>query len=417
MKTRMISDLYRRKSNAFWSLLDQGLVSASSFIINILLAKYLGLKEFSTFAIIQSYVLYFALIQNCFVSTPMLTDIPSAIDNTQKRNLTLGYLSYGHVLAIISATGLLVIAVIFEQVFENLALGFAALPAAAYAGCLQMQDCVRKAFYAEQRRAESFVINFIYLAPTVAAIYFLEISNALSINNFLYASMSCAVLSCMTGMRIYGAKVRVSGLQEVAKMSIKKGRHFFVASQFQWIASSGLVLFAASYLGPTAAGAFRAINNLLGPVNVAFQWLDNFLPVAGAKKYVAEGPISLDRYLRKSLLWGSLFIIILIIPLAIYSKNIVVIFFGQDFERYAHLIQIFCIYYWLGYIYRIKSYQLRILQREKILTIGSFCWSVFSVAPAIFLIPVLSDSGLVISMVIGEATALAYIFWRANKND
>src|SRR5205085_1613635 len=68
--------------------------------------------------------------------------------------------------------------------------------------------------------------------------------------------------------------------RRIRSLSIDLG----IANQLQWLVYQGAMLVGASVAGPQAAGGVRATQNVIGPVNIAFQAMENIVPIRAAEE-------------------------------------------------------------------------------------------------------------------------------------
>lgn len=73
---KRLLNIYQNNRQAPVALLDQALVSGANFVTGVLLARFLGLKEYGVFAMAWLVVLFFGSIQQSFIIAPLQTLLP-----------------------------------------------------------------------------------------------------------------------------------------------------------------------------------------------------------------------------------------------------------------------------------------------------------------------------------------------------
>src|ERR1035437_7518826 len=74
---RMRNGLLRQfLGREIWALTDQAVVSATNFLTNVMLARFMGLREFGVFALAWMSVLFVNSLQNALIIAPMMSTGP-----------------------------------------------------------------------------------------------------------------------------------------------------------------------------------------------------------------------------------------------------------------------------------------------------------------------------------------------------
>ena len=78
--------LLHKAKNLSWTILDQGMVSGVNFAVGILIARFLGVKEFGIFSLLLMAILFVQSIQKALIITPMMSVGPK-IEEREKKSL------------------------------------------------------------------------------------------------------------------------------------------------------------------------------------------------------------------------------------------------------------------------------------------------------------------------------------------
>src|SRR5271154_3962226 len=77
--------LRRLAGSETWALADQSVVSATNFLTSVMLARFMGLREFGIFALAWMVVLFANSIQNALIVAPMMSVGPQQEDKDKPR--------------------------------------------------------------------------------------------------------------------------------------------------------------------------------------------------------------------------------------------------------------------------------------------------------------------------------------------
>ena len=272
-----------------WSLGDQAMVSGTNFVSGILLARFLGLEAFGAYVVAQTYLLYANTFLASLVVAPMMTAVPAIEAGAARTRALRGFFAYACLVVLFSVLLVQGAAALLGLWSDSLALASLALPLAAAMTAFLLQDWGRRALYASVANRAVFLADIVAYGGQVLALLGLGLAAQLSAERALWVMAGC--FSCSAAVILAGQRWRpdLASGREVMARHWRSSRDFFASWQLQWLGSSGVILFGTGLIGPQAAGAIRAAQNLLGPVNVGFQWMDNVIPVRAASRLRAQG--------------------------------------------------------------------------------------------------------------------------------
>jgi O-antigen/teichoic acid export membrane protein len=133
-----------------WALTDQAVVSATNFLTNVMLARFMGLREFGIFVLAWMSVLFVNSLQTALIVAPMMSIGPG--QKEEDRPSYFGAVVFQE-FALVSFCFVLVFVVLKTSsgFFRHADLAHLALPLAVSAFAYQMQDFVRRYFFATRR--------------------------------------------------------------------------------------------------------------------------------------------------------------------------------------------------------------------------------------------------------------------------
>lgn len=398
-----------------WSLADQILVSGSNFLTGIVLARTLGIEAFGAYVVAQMYLLYANTFQASLVVSPMMTAVPAQHDKIEQQRLIRGFMGYTLLVLLITLLGVLGLAWLLGQVSPHLGIRKLALPLAVAMAAFQIQDWIRRALYVQTKNRQVFFSDAIAYGGQLGILVWLSLRAALNVDAALWtmaAAFSLSALFTLVNARLWPD---LAAAVQVVKTYSRASRDYFASWQLQWLGSQGVILLGTGMVGPQAAGAIRAAQNLLGPVNVLFQWMDNIIPVRSALRLRDAGRAALVAYLGRIAWIGVLALSLFALVLMLVDEPLIVFLYGEEYRPFAILVVLQALYYLFGHGYRMVAYFHRALGNTRVLAHASFWWAVVAVAFAFLTVHWLADRGIMFALVAGEVAALTYLLWPRDR--
>jgi O-antigen/teichoic acid export membrane protein len=118
----------------------------------------------------------------------------------------------------------------------------------------------------------------------------------------------------------------------------------WVAVEFYPILTAGLISFAA-------AGAYRALQNLVAPIHLLLRAVDTFLTPRAANLYGKNGQAALSRTLRSVYLALGLPILGILILAMLFSEEILFLIYGDAYLEYSKGVVLMALFYALMFAY------------------------------------------------------------------
>ena len=398
-------------SSHLWSLGDQALVSGSNFIVGVLLARVMGLEAFGAYVIAQTYLLYANTFQASLVVSPMMTAIPAETDPGIQRKLVRGFFGYNLLVICITVVGVQALALVLGIWSEHLSLGHLAWPLAFAMAGFQLQDWLRRAHFVRADNRAVFLSDLLAYVGQLGGLAWLGYVGDLTPITALLALAIPFSLSALATALSHGIRPDYTESVSVIKQHWLASRNFLATWQLQWLGSVGVVLLGAGMIGQQAAGAIRAAQNLVGPISVAFQWMDNIVPVRAALKLRDSGRHALITYLGRIGVVGGIALGIFALALLPIDEWLMVLLYGEEYRPFAILVVFAALYYFFQHGYRMAAYYYRAMGETLILAHSSFWWAAISVALALTTVHTLGEQGIMLALVAGEVAALLYLAW------
>jgi O-antigen/teichoic acid export membrane protein len=333
-----------------WALADQSVVSATNFLTNVILARFMGLREFGVFALAWMSVLFVNGIQYALVISPMMSVGPK-----QEKDARPAY--YGAVLfqelVLVSASFVLVFAGLrlVGNHIRHTDVGYLALPLAVSAFAYQMQDFVRRYFFVTVQSRRALLDDILSYLTQLPILFVLHFAGRLNSVSALWAMAGTSLLGFIVGwFWIEPVSFHWPRIKSVSSQHWKIARWLTPSAILQWTSGNLFVLAAPVYYGATAAGVLKASQNLMGATHVWFQGLDNVVPAEAARRLHEGGVRRMLAYVRSVLFkWGGLTLAFALVMGAAPGFWLRLVY-GPQMAQYGYVLRLYALLYVLIYV-------------------------------------------------------------------
>ncbi len=337
--------LRRFPGREIWALTDQSVVSATNFLTNVMLARFMGLREFGVFALAWMSVLFVNSLQGALMTAPMMSIAPKQEEKDRPRYF--GAVVFQE-LVLVSCCFVLVYTVVkisgsFIRFSEVKQL---ALPLAVSAFAYQMQDFLRRYFFATRQSQRALADDALSYLSQLPILFLLHRAGHLNSTNALWAMAGTSLLGLLPGF-LWMEPLRFDRewIGAVWRRHWKISRWLSASALLQWTSSNLFVIAAPVYYGAAAAGVLKASQNLMGVTHVWFQGLDNVVPVESARRLREGGPRSMLAYTRSILLkWGGLTLLFAIV-MAVSPAFWLRLMYGPEMVQYGYILRLYALLY------------------------------------------------------------------------
>ena len=350
-------------SEMLWAVVDQLIVSGSTFLIGIAAARILGLDQFGRFAVVLILANLLYGLHNSAVVVPMLTIAG------QRRRRSANY--YKAVMvwsaALCLGAGIavaLVVALAFGLRDGHVSVTFV-LAAGAYTAAQNMQFTVRRLYFAQRHAVDAVVLDVLRYTLLLAIMVLAHSAGIdLSVEEMLWALACSALLALLPSAR-HLARGRAAA--RLLRVVAARHRPFAV-----WLVPMTLLTFASEQaitlllgvlLSDEAAGGLRAGQYLLGVTHFIVMAMENFLPGGAARAYAAGGIRALRNYLFKRLVLFGAPTLALIVLLAIFAEPSLRFVFGESYVRFASILRLYAVSYALIFVRDVWTHYFRAVER------------------------------------------------------
>lgn len=400
--------LLTRHHQANWALADQSVVSGSNFIIGILLARFLGPEAFGLFVVLQAVILYVNSFQGALIFQPMMSAVPQMPAEKRQPYLRGVFaLQLMLTLSLALLTGIIAWGADAWFGFDGLSQSIVLSLVAALLS-FQLLDWQRRHYFVEENARGTFLIDTIAYGGQTVLITAACLTDQLTVSSAFWI----IAVTAFSGFAVGLLDQRLHPLYQQASAVLsdgwRAGRDYLIAWQFQLLGAQGVLMIGAGAVGTHAVGGIRATQNIVGPINILFQAMENLLPIAAATRYSQRGLAGLCRFLWRVTLLGSLALLPLLLLLGIFAKPLIQTLYGDDYLSYVALVYWQVAYVVIQFYQRQVFYFLRTVKATGVVLRSGFIMASLSLLIAAISVHRWQESGLMLALVASTGVALLY---------
>ena len=399
----------------YQTIADQLVVSGSNFATGIILVRGMGLEQFGVFTVAYALVLLANSVQLSFIASPMITLAGLCMDEEARMRYLRGMFGVQVKFCAVATALTFIIAAIFLW----LKPGFARLDQLpSFLLCLVfylMQDWLRRYYFAVNKSFHSVWNDLIsYLGQTIVLLGLMYV-HRLTVNTAFLAIAVTSAIAFGAGAAI--ERLRWSGDELKQSWARSRGisRDLAIANQLQWFVYQGAMLIGASVLGSEAAGSVRATQNVVGPVNVAYQAMENIVPLKASEEMRKGGITRVSRFLLLFSTKGFIALSIVFLGISFFSREFLAFFYGHKVAVYAGILNLQMLYFLLLWPLRQFSYLFRTIGETSAILTSSLAAAITSIVLIYPCIRSFQAMGIMVAAVGGQIANLVFLFLAWNR--
>jgi O-antigen/teichoic acid export membrane protein len=323
-----------QQSPKTWVLADQAVVSGSSFVTNILIARALGITDYGKFSVILLVQLFMLSIQQA-VSTGVLQVMVLRFDQ-QERHFYIKGVFYAQCLFLLLLS---LVGVSLYLIAPALTKGYPGLFVPALIGTIFLlaQDFLRKTLLTLGQEYRAFFIDTLTNAIQLALLGGLMITGGLSLAKASWIIGLTFLPSVALGIAwVKPGRISLPAVRNAFHVHKGQGGWMLLSALLQWFAGNLFVVAAGWWLGLAALGALRLAQYTFGMLNVVLQAIENYtLPKASR---IHDTPTHFNRYLQQVLKKSVILIGPLLLLVVLFAKPLLAFSGGAAYVRYAYVM-------------------------------------------------------------------------------
>lgn len=391
------------------TLVDQVLVSASNFLTGIILVRGLGLVAFGQFTVAYVILLLANSIQLSFIASPMITLGSLCATGEERRVFVRGVYGVQLLFCVIATVGTVAATIVYSYFDRTVVPSDFLLPFTAAVALFLMQDWLRRYYFTIGKAPASLWNDAISYVGQVVILSALWLTHHLTIATAFWAIAVTSGLAFLTGAVLEGLRstreISRNAWRRIRSLSIDLG----IANQLQWLVYQGAMLVGASVAGPQAAGGVRATQNVIGPVNIAFQAMENIVPIRAAEEMRRGGIHRAARFLFRFGAAGFLALLVAFSAASLLSGRFLSFFYGHQLRIYANVLNLQMLYFLLAWPIRQLTFLFRTIENTRPILIASIVAAIASISCVYPAVRMYSAPGIVLAALAGQIGNLVYL--------
>ncbi len=397
------------------AMIDQVIVSGAAFVTNLLLARYLGLAEFGKFTLLWMVVMFVGSMQQALIVSPMMSigariakeSSPEQYNATALLQAIIFSLSVAMLLfGIVGATS------IFYPLWNLEGLVW---PLCLSASAFLFRDFLRRFYFYQQRQDLALLNDIVSNSLQIGLIVLVFAVLPLSLDTVLLL----LALSSFVGILVAFPKISLivdrATLVKHSKRHWRFGKWQVGSALLFWLSGNYFIVVAASILGATAVGGFKAAQNVVGVTNIFLQGLENFAPIKLAKAMVQGGKSEMRGVAYSVALSIGSAIAVICLSVALIAPDLLEVLYGQRFIEYAYVLRWLCLFQCLTFFTAVLQMMLKALEDTKQIFFAYSISSVFSVATAYFIVSEGQLNGVVLGMITAQTLIITLYLARLGR--
>lgn len=394
-----------------WAIADQAVVSGGNFVNGILLARFLGPESFGIYVLLQTALIYVNSFQGALIFQPMMSAAPQ-LGESERTHYLRGVFALQLMLSLVLAavawsvgtsahllTGVSATSQLTPEVVLSLSAALLAF---------QLQDWLRRYYFVLEMVRSAFVNDVLNYGLQVSVLGIAYFSGRLDVVTAFWIMAGACFSAFLFGF--LGGMVRpaFSDARAVLRDGWRTGRDYLFAWQFQWLGSQGVLVVGAGIVGVHAAGGVRSATNIVGPINILFQAMENVVPVVAARRYDARGLRGLSAYLFRVTLWGTAVLLPITAMAALFSVPLMRVVYGEQYVVYATLVVWAAATCFVQFYLRVIFFFFRTVMATGIILRAGIVMAVSSISVAAFAVHEYHETGIMLALLSGIVAGLVY---------
>jgi len=345
--------LYTGKAaqEGYLAAIDQGVISLANFLATLILARNVTPTELGVYGVGFTSLRLVRAVQEGLIIQPLNTfGAPMEEEEFRRYATSTSLIQVGYSLAIAA------VAALFGWVLTRLGNDTAG-PGLfwLWANFLwwQLQEYLRRVYYTRGRVQEA-VFNSI-LANLARLIFLVvwasqgKLTGVAGLQAIAWGSL-IAIIPALWQTRSYWTR-HFENLRITWGRNWHFGRWVMGGQIASWLSVEFYPVLTAGMISFAAAGAYRALQNLVAPIHLLLRATDTFLTPRASRQYQFAGFVALNRLLRRTYLVIGIPVLFSLGLAAIFSNEILSALYGETYLSYSQGMAWMAFFYALLYAY------------------------------------------------------------------
>jgi O-antigen/teichoic acid export membrane protein len=406
--------LARLLSRSVWSLGDQALVSLTSFMMMVLLARVLSPDDFGAFVLIYGALLLFNALQSGLFTQPhnVLGSVLVGAEYARYTSTTLlTQLAFSLLLALLAVAGF-VVSTVFGWSPSLLLLTMA--PAIV---AWQIQEYLRRVYYTEDRVRDAFLNDLISYGGQIIGIGLIWKAGELTGPIAIYILAVTSAAAAWVALWQLRDRLIPAFDRDVVRDNWRFGKWLFGASLVQSGRIQLHLVLIGAIINVTAAGLYRAVQNLVAPTHIMMNAIRSIAMPRAAAIYARDGMPAMRHYLVRMSLLGLAPIVMYLIAVSLAAEPLIHRLYAGQYDGYAWLVWLFCLVYFFAYGGQVLTIFLSAMRVTKAVLFAEIITLVTGVGIGLPVIWLFGIGGALMTDIVVGATLLGVLLHRLTIRD
>lgn len=330
---------------------DQGIISAANFLATIILARSVSPTELGVYAVGFIILRLVRAIQDGIIVQPMNAYGAPMTEARFKRYATstsIIQISMALVMSVIAALGgwLLI-----ETGNDTAGPALFALWAPIL--LWQLQEYLRRMMYARGKILDAAINTSISNGVRLGILIWWAYHGQLTGVTGLYAIALGALFAILPGVwqtRRYWSR-KFYNIHLTFLRNWRFGGWIAGGNILTWLSFEFYPVLTAGLISFAAAGAYRALQNLVAPIHTLLRAFDTYITPRAARMYRQQGLPALNRTLRRTYIIAGIPTAGLLLLAIVFRTQLLELFYGNTYLDYAQGVFLMVVFYALTYLY------------------------------------------------------------------
>jgi O-antigen/teichoic acid export membrane protein len=335
----------------YLSAIDQGVISLSNFIATIILARNVDPTQLGVYGVGFVTLRLIRAVQEGLIVQPMNV-FGAGMEEDEFKHYATSTSLYQIGLALVSASVVAICGWVLIETGNDTAgptLFALWLPFLWW----QMQEYLRRMLYTRglvlKAVINSVIANGVRLAIMIYLVNQGTLSGVTGLEAIAWGAFVALFPSIWFTRQFWSRKLE--NLIVTWRRNWDFGRWLLGSTLTNWVAVEFYPILTAGLISFAAAGAYRALQNLVAPIHLLLRAVDTFLTPRAANLYGKNGQAALSRTLRSVYLALGLPILGILLVAMLFSEEILSLIYGDVYLEYSNGVVLMALFYALMFAY------------------------------------------------------------------
>ena len=348
LKTLLLGNAARK---GYLSTIDQAVISLANFVASIFLARVAIQTEFGIFSVGLDAVHLVRAVQEGLIITPLNT-FGAPMEKEEFKKYASTSVIFQLILAVLSAVAAASLGYILTKTGNDTA-GPAIFALWFIFSTWQLQEYIRRMLYTRGRVGgailNTIITNVVRLVYMVWIFLHGELTGIEGLNAVAWGSLVGALIGTWQAREYWTFKILKP--YQTWLRDWKFGRWMVGGTIANWMTLEFYPIMAAGFVSFAAAGAYNAIQNLVGPIHLLLRATDTFLMPHSAKEYARNGHKGARRSMNLAYLFTGIPILAMLVLVSIFAKPLLHLLYGDTYVNVAGGVPLMALFYFLWFLY------------------------------------------------------------------